>query len=142
MDFGEKFSSRSKCFIPSKLMKACTNRSGWNSQEPISHAYQKMMKEKWGRSFGNISFIWDGDLYNGNQVSTLKAMINDLKKRWMGVTAYYINRDERRTPLISYYFGTEESGWAVYAGSSTELSKKIIESHRKHLKNIIAKYIK
>jgi hypothetical protein len=28
MDFGEKFSSRSKCFIPSKLMKACTNRSG------------------------------------------------------------------------------------------------------------------
>lgn len=145
MNFWEKFSSRTKCMIPSKLMKACTTRSGGNSQEPISYAYQKMMKmmkERWWRSFGNISFIGDGDLYNWNQVSTLRTMIQDFKKRWMGVTAYYINRDERRTPLISYYFWSEEDGWAVYAGSSQELSKKIIESHRKHLKNIITKYVK
>ncbi len=145
MNFGEKFSSRSKCLIPSKLMKACTTRSWGNSQEPISYAYQKMMKmmkEKGGRSFGNVSFIGDGDLYNGNQMPELKSMLGDLKKRWMGVTAYYINRNERKTPLITYYFWTEESGGAVYAGDSEELSKKIIESHRKHLKNVIAKYIK
>lgn len=145
MDFDEKFSSRGKCLIPSKLMKACTSRSWGNSQEPISYTYNKMlkmMKEKWGRSFGNISFIGDGDLYEFQEVPSLKAMIQDLKKKWFGVTAYYINREERRMPLITYYFGNESDGWAIYAWDSQELSKKIIESHRKHLKNIIKKFIK
>jgi len=39
------------------------------------------MKKKGGKSFGNISFIGDGDLYNFNQVPALKAMIGDLKKQ-------------------------------------------------------------
>lgn len=145
MDFGEKFSSRTKCMIPSKLMKACTTRSWGNSQEPITYAYQKMMrmmKEKWGRSFGNVSFIGDGDLLNGSQDTSLRSMIQDMKKRGLGVTAYYINRDERKMPLISYYFWEERDGWTVYASDSGNLSTKVIESHRKHLKNVISKYVK
>jgi hypothetical protein len=145
MNFGEKFSSKNKCVIPSKLMRACTTRSWGNSQEPISYGYDKMMrrmKETWWRSFGNVSFIGDGDLLNGTQNTSLRAMIQDMKKRGFGVTAYYINKEERKMPLISYYFWNEENGWAVYAGDSQELSKKIIESHRKHLKNVIAKYVK
>lgn len=145
MTFWEKFSSRGKCLIPSKLMRACTTRSWGNSQEPISYVYtnmKKLFKQRGGKSFGNISFIGDGDLYGFQQLPTLKAMIDDLKKTWFGVTAYYINREERKMPLISYYFGTEENGWAIYAGDTKELSSKIIESHRKHLKNSINKYIK
>jgi hypothetical protein len=31
-------------------------------------------------------------------------MINELKKQGMGITAYYINKDESKMPLIEYYF--------------------------------------
>lgn len=144
MSFGETFSAR-RTRIPSKLMRAATSRSGWNSQEPITHVYYNMrenMKKKWGRSFWNISFIGDGDLYNHNQVPTLKAMIDDLKKQWMGVTAYYINQNERKMPLIQYYFGTPEGGNAIYAKDSDDLSSKIIGNHKTKLNLLIRKYLK
>ena len=134
MSFGEKFSSKWKCTIPSKLIRAA-HQSGCNSREPISYVYQNMLKQfkqhRW-TSFWNISFIWDWDLYNWNQVPQLKAMIEDLKKRWFWVTAYYINNS--RSSLIDYYFGRPEDGGAVYAWDSGELSKKIIEAHKTHLK--------
>ena len=142
MSFGEKFSSKWKCLIPSKLIRAA-HVSWWNSREPISFVYQNMLKQfkqHRGKSFGNVSFIWDGDLYSGSQRPDLKAMIDDLKKRWFGVTAYYIN--DRRSTLIEYYFGTPQDGGAVYAWDSNELSKKIIESHKTHLKKKINKYTK
>jgi len=143
MTFGETFSDR-KTHIPSKLMKASTTRSGWNSQEPITHVYYQMkdaMKKKGGKSFGNISFIGDGDLYNFNQVPALKAMIGDLKKQWMGVTAYYINKEQSKMPLIEYYFGKPEDGNAIYAKDSSDLSAKIIGNHKTKLNLLIKKYL-
>lgn len=142
MSFGEKFSSKGKCLIPSKLIRAA-HVSWWNSREPISYVYQNMLKQfkknRW-KSFGNISFIWDWDLYSGIKIHELKAMIDDLKKRWFGVTAYYIN--SRWSSLIDYYFGRPEDGGAVYAWDSKELSKEIIEAHKTHLKKKIKKYTK
>lgn len=142
MSFWEKFSSKWKCTIPARLIRAA-HVSWWNSREPITYVYQNMLKQfkqhRW-TSFGNVSFIWDGDLYNWNAMPQLKAMIEDLKKRWFGVTAYYINNG--RSNLIQYYFGTPQDGGAVYAWDSGELSKKIIEAHKTHLKKKIRKYIK
>lgn len=142
MSFWEKFSSKWKCTIPARLIRAA-HKSWWNSMEPISYVYQNMLKQfkkhRW-TSFGNVSFIWDGDLYSGTQRPDLKAMIEDLKKRWFGVTAYYIN--DGWSNLIQYYFGTPQDGGAVYAWDSGELSKKIIEAHKTHLKKKIRKYIK
>ena len=142
MSFGEKFSSKKKCSIPARLMRSA-HKSGGNSKEPISYVYQNMLKQykknRW-KSFWNISFIWDGDLYSWMQRSDLKAMIDDLKNRWFGVTAYYIN--DTRSRLIDYYFGSEADGWAVYAWSSKELSKEIVEAHKTHLKKKIKKYMK
>ena len=144
MTFWEKFSSKWKCKIPSKLMRAA-HVSWWNSREPISYVYQNMLSQlrkcQW-TSFGNISFIWDWDLYNFNQIPQLKAMIDDLKKRKFWVTAYYINQEWRKMPLIEYYFWTPEDWWAVYAWDAADLSKKIIESHRTHLKKKINRFIK
>ena len=142
MSFGEKFSSKKRCSIPARLMRAA-HQSWGNSREPISYVYQNMLKQykknRW-KSFGNISFIWDGDLYSWMQRPELKAMIDDLKRRWFGVTAYYIN--DSRSRLIDYYFGSESDWWAVYARSSKELSKEIIEAHKTHLKKKIRKYMK
>ena len=142
MTFWEKFSSKKKCSIPSRLMRAA-HQSWGNSREPISYVYQNMLKQykknRW-KSFGNISFIWDGDLYSWMQRPELKAMIEDLKRRWFGVTAYYIN--DSRSRLIDYYFGSESDWWAVYAWSSKDLSKEIIEAHKTHLKKKIKKYMK
>lgn len=144
MTFGETFSDR-KTRIPSKLMRWATSRSWGNSQEPITHVYSKMkerMKQVGGKSFGNISFIGDGDLYNGNQIPTLKAMLEDLKRQWMWVTAYYINKEERKMPLIEYYFGSAVDGNAIYAKDSSDLSQKIITNHRSKLSLLIKKYLK
>lgn len=142
MSFWEKFSSKWKCLIPSKLMRAAYDWWG-NSQEPISYVYDtmlKMLKKKKWRSFGNISFIGDWDLYNFEKVPELKAKIDDLKKRGFWVTAYYIN--DERTPLLWYYFWENEWEDVVYARWCKELSKNIIESHRKHLRLKIWKYMK
>jgi len=142
MSFWEKFSSKWKCTIPARLIRAA-HKSWWNSMEPISYVYQNMLKQfkkHRGTSFGNVSFIWDGDLYNWTARPDLKAMIEDLKTRWFGVTAYYINNG--RSNLIQYYFGTPQDGGAVYAWDSGELSKKIIEAHKTHLKKKIKKYVK
>jgi hypothetical protein len=142
MSFWEKFSSKKKCSIPARLMRAA-HQSWGNSREPISYVYQNMLKQykknRW-KSFGNVSFIWDGDLYSWMQRPELKAMIEDLKRRWFGLTAYYIN--DSRSRLIDYYFGSQADWWAVYAWSSKELSKEIIEAHKTHLKKKIKKYMK
>jgi hypothetical protein len=103
---------------------------------------KKKLKESWGKSFGNISFIGDGDLYNFNQVPQLKAMINELKKQGMGITAYYINNEERKMPLIEYYFWPPEEGNTIYAKDSPDLSQKIIGNHRTKLSLLIRKYLK
>lgn len=142
MSFWEKFSSKWKCLIPSKLMRAAYDWCG-NSQEPISYVYDtmiKMLKKKRWKSFGNISFIGDWDLYNFEKIPELKAKIDDLKKRGFWVTAYYINNE--RTPLLWYYFWENEWEDVVYARWCKELSKNIIESHRKHLRLKIGKYMK
>lgn len=142
MSFGEKFSSKWKCSIPARLMRAA-HVSWWNSREPISYVYQNMVnqlrKRQW-KSFGNISFIWDWDLYNGYERPDLKAMIDNLKSRGFWVTAYYINNS--RSDLIDYYFGNPENGGAVYAWNSKDLAKKIIEAHKTHLMKKIKRYIK
>lgn len=143
MSFWEKFSSKGKCLIPSKLMRAVHSWWWWNSQEPISYVYDtmlKMMKKKKWKSFGNISFIGDWDLYQFEKIPLLKAKIDDLRKRWFWVTAYYIN--DRWTPLLWYYFGEKEWEEVVYARWCKELSKSIIESHRKHLQGKIRKFMK
>jgi hypothetical protein len=144
MTFGETFSDR-RTQIPSKLMRAASTRSWWNSQEPITHVYHSMkdrMKKAGGKAFGNISFIGDGDLYQFNQVPTLKSMIDGLKKQWMGVTAYYINQNQTKMPLIEYYFGKPEDGNAIYAKDSPDLSAKVIGNHKTKLNLLIRKYIK
>ena len=143
MSFWETFSDR-KTHIPSKLMRAYRGRAGGNSQEPITHVYTTMkerMRQLWWKSFGNISFIGDGDLYNFQQVPQLKAMIDDLKKEWMWVTAYYINNNERKMPLIEYYFGNVQDGNAVYAKDTKDLSAKIIGNHKTRLNLLIKKYL-
>ena len=115
----------------------------WNSQEPISYVYDtmlKMLKKKRWKSFGNISFIGDWDLYQFQGLPELKAKIDDLKKRWFWVTAYYINNE--RTPLLWYYFWEKEWEDVVYARWCKDLSKNIIESHRRHLKGKIDQYMK
>ena len=141
MQFGEKFSSKWRCLIPSKLMRAAHDW-GWNSQEPISYVYDimmKMMKKKKWKSFGNISFIGDWDLYSFQEIPSLKAKINDFKKNWFWVTAYYIN--DKKTPLLWYYFWEKEWEDVVYAKWCQELSQNIIESHKKHLKMKIRRYM-
>lgn len=144
MRFGEKFSSKWKCNIPAKLIRAIHTLSwGCNSSEPISYVYQNMMnqlkKHHW-KSFGNISFIWDWDLYSGTKRPDLKDMIDRLKQSGFWVTAYYIN--DSWSNLIDYYFGKPEDWGAVYALDSKELAMKIIEAHKTHLKKKIKKYIK
>ena len=142
MSFGEKFSSKRKCLIPSKLIRAA-HISWWNSREPISYVYQNMLrqfkKNRW-KSFWNISFIWDWDLCNGQKRSDLKAMIEDLRHRGFWVTAYYINT--RWSDLFEYHFGIPEGWGTIYAWDARELSKEIIEAHKTHLKKKIKKYTK
>ena len=142
MSFGEKFSSKWKCTIPSKLIRAA-HVSWWNSMEPISYVYQSMLKQfkknRW-KSFGNISFIWDWDLCNGQRRNDLKSMIDDLRHRGFWVTAYYINN--AWSNLLEYHFWVPEGWGTVYAWDSKELSKEIIEAHKTHLKKKINKYIK
>ena len=142
MSFGEKFSSKRKCLIPSKLIRAA-HISWWNSREPISYVYQNMLrqfkKNRW-KSFGNISFIWDWDLCNGQRRDDLRAMINDLRHRGFWVTAYYINT--RWSDLFEYHFGIPEGWGTIYAWDARELSKEIIEAHKTHLKKKIKKYTK
>lgn len=65
---------------------------------------KRKMRELGGKSFGNISFIGDGDLYQFQQIPKLKGLIQDLKRSGMGVTAYYINNAKEKMPLIEYYF--------------------------------------
>ena len=144
MSFGEQFSNRSTK-IPSTLMRVVTTGSWWNSQEPMTYTYSTMkrkMKELGGKSFGNISFIGDGDLYQFQEIPQLKLLIQDLKKSGMGVTAYYINNSQQKMPLINYYFGSPEDGGAVYAKDVEDLSSKIVNAHRTHLSRIISKFIK
>ena len=142
MSFGEKFSSKWKCTIPSKLIRAA-HVSWWNSREPISYVYQNMLKQfkknRW-KSFGNISFIWDWDLCNGQRRNDLKSMIDDLRHRGFWVTAYYINNTWSN--LLEYHFWIPEEWGTIYAWNSKELSKEIIEAHKTHLKKKINKYIK
>ena len=142
MSFGEKFSSKWKCLIPSKLIRAA-HVSWWNSREPISYVYQNMLKQfkknRW-KSFWNISFIWDWDLYNWQERSDLKVMIEELRKRGFWVTAYYVNNEWSR--LLEYHFWTPEGWGTVYAWNSKELSKEIIEAHKTHLRKKIKKYMK
>lgn len=143
MTFGEKFSNRTTK-IPSKLMKIATGGAGGNSQEPITYTYTVMkrkMKELGGKSFGNISFIGDGDLCQFQEIPALKALIQDLKRSGMGVTAYYINNTKEKMPLINYYFWSPEDGGAVYARDVQDLSSKIVNSHRTRLSHIISKFI-
>jgi hypothetical protein len=142
MSFGEKFSSKWKCTIPSRLIRAA-HESWWNSREPISYVYQNMIKQfkknRW-KSFWNISFIWDWDLCNGQRRNDLRAMIEDLRHRGFWVTAYYINN--RWSDLLEYHFWKTEDWWTIYAWDSKELSKEIIEAHKTHLKKKIKKYTK
>lgn len=142
MSFGEKFSSKWKCTIPSKLIRAA-HESWWNSREPISYVYQNMLKQfkknRW-KSFWNISFIWDWDLCNWQERADLKAMIEDLRRRGFWVTAYYVNN--RWSRLFEYHFWIPEGWGTIYAWDSKELSKEIIEAHKTHLKKKIKKYTK
>ena len=142
MSFGEKFSSKWKCTIPSKLIRAA-HWWWWNSREPISYVYQNMLKQfkknRW-KSFWNISFIWDWDLCNGQRRNDLKAMIEDLRHRGFWVTAYYINN--RWSDLLEYHFWKPSDWGTIYAWNSNELSKEIIEAHKTHLKKKIKKYMK
>ncbi len=144
MSFGEQFSNRSTK-IPSNLMRIATSGGGWNSQEPMTYVYstmKKKMRDMGGKSFGNISFIGDGDLYSFQEIPALKALIQDLKKSWFGVTAYYVNNAKEKMPLIEYYFWSPEDGGAVYAKDVADLSQKIVNSHRTRLLHIITKFIK
>lgn len=144
MSFGEQFSNRTTK-IPSTLMRIATGGGWWNSQEPMTYVYSTMkrkMKDLGGKSFGNISFIGDGDLYQFQEIPELRWLIQELRRSWMGVTAYYINNSEKKMPLINYYFGSPEDGWAVYAGDVQDLSSKIVNSHRTRLSHIISKFIK
>ncbi len=144
MNFGDQFSDR-MTKIPSKLMRAYTARSWGNSQEPITYVYHKMkerMKQLGGKSFGNVSFIGDGDLYSFQQIPALKAMIDDLKKQNMWVTAYYINQSETKMPLIEYYFWPPTAWATIYAKDSPDLSSKIINNHKTKLNLLIKKYLK
>lgn len=144
MTFDEKFSDRTTK-IPSKLMRIATGGGWGNSQEPMTYAYSVMkrkMKELGGKSFGNVSFIGDGDLYQFQQIPELRALIQDLRRSWMGVTAYYINNAKEKMPLIEYYFWSPQDGGAVYAGDVQDLSNKIVTAHRTRLSHIISKFLK
>ena len=142
MSFGEKFSSKWKCTIPSRLIRAA-HESWWNSREPISYVYQNMIKQfkknRW-KSFWNISFIWDWDLCNWQERADLKAMIEDLRHRGFWVTAYYVSN--RWSRLFECHFWIPEGWGTIYAWDSKELSKEIIEAHKTHLKKKIKKYTK
>jgi len=59
----------------------------------------------------------------------------------MGVTAYYINKEQSKMPLIEYYFGKPEDGNAIYAKDSSDLSAKIIGNHKTKLNLLIKKYL-
>ncbi|MEI6118100.1 MAG: hypothetical protein WCP92_02325 [bacterium] len=49
----------------------------------MTYVYSTMkrkMKELGGKSFGNISFIGDGDLYQFQEIPALRGLIQELKR--------------------------------------------------------------
>lgn len=145
MSFGEKFSAKKRNNIPSRLMRAAQESGGTNIWEPLAYTMKSMKnysKKNNLKSFGNISFLWDGEPVSWLQWEWLKSLIREIRKTWFGLTAYYINGSQQNRWKLEWYFWDEESGWTVLVLSIQELTEKLISSYNANLKHIIKRYTK
>lgn len=145
MEFGEKFSDRKRNNIPSRLMRAVMKSGGTDIGQPLTYTLESMKRyaRKNGmKSFGNISFLGDGEPTNGLRDSWLKALITEIRKSGFGLTAYYINGSSQRMDGLESYFGSKESGGTVTVPNVKELTDKLIGAYNENLRKVIKKYMK
>ncbi|EKE27731.1 MAG: hypothetical protein ACD_3C00163G0003 [uncultured bacterium (gcode 4)] len=143
MEFGEKFSERWKCLIPSKLMRSVMKNWWTDIGKPLSYAFNTMReysKKNWLKSFWNISFIGDWRPTDWLRWASLKWLINQIRSAGYWLTAYYINWSDQDVWELQEYFWSEESWWTIVVPNVKELSWKLIWSYNKNLRKIIAKY--
>lgn len=145
MEFGETFSSKKKNNIPSRLMRAVMKSDGTDIGQPLTYTFsamKKYAKKIWGKAFGNISFLGDGEPTDGLKDSPLQMLIEEIRNEGFGLTAYYINGSSQQRNELQKYFGSEESWGTVIVPNVKELTEKLIGSYNANLKKIIKKYVK
>nr|MDD3720710.1 transglutaminase domain-containing protein [Candidatus Gracilibacteria bacterium] len=143
MEFGEKFSDKRKNNIPSRLMRAIMKSGGTDIGQPLSYVFESMKRyarKNGQKSFGNISFLGDGEPTNGLKDSVLKALIKQIRGQNFGLTAYYINGSSQNISGLQEYFGDETSGGTVVVRNVSELTEKLIGAYNENLRKIIKRY--
>ncbi len=145
MTFGENFSDRKKCHIPSKLMRAVQKSWGTNIGEPLSYTYTNMKEyaRKNGHdSFWNITFLGDGKPISWLMWDALKQLITTIRKDGFWLTAYYINGSKQHMNELQQYFWTTESWWTVLVDNLSNLTKQVIGNYNNNLRKIVNRYTK
>lgn len=142
MDFGEKFSDKRKCSVPSRLMRALEKSWGTNISAPLTYTWQAMKDErrkKWWSHFGNITFIGDGEPQSWLTGWALTGLIDQMRKDGFGMTAYYIwwwRKDE-----LEWYFWKTETGWTIIVPNISELTPALIAFYNTWLKKTLRRFI-
>ncbi len=143
MDFGEKFSDKRKCSVPSRLMRALEKSSGTNISAPLTYTWQAMKDErrkKWWTHFGNITFIGDGEPQSWLTGWALTGLIEAMRKDGFGITAYYIwwwRNDE-----LEWYFWKTETWWTIIVPNISELTPALITSYNNWLRKTLRRFIR
>jgi hypothetical protein len=126
-------------------MRALQKSGGTNIGEPLAYtlwemeAYRRKTKQK---SFGNISFIGDGRPLSWLKWAWLTALVDEIRNKWYGLTAYYIGWSSQDKWELEWYFGKEQDWWTVIVSDIWQLTQKLIWSYNKGLRNVIRKYSK
>ncbi len=145
MNFWEKFSDKKKNNIPSRLMRAVMKNWWTDIWKPLTYTLENMKKysrKNWKKSFWNISFLWDGEPSDWLTWNWLKTLIQEIKKSWFWLTAYYINWSNQSSSWLQDYFGSIDSWQTIIVQNIEELTWKLISSYNENLRNIIKKYSK
>ena len=126
-------------------MKA-VQKSWWtNIWEPLSYTYASMKdyaRENGNATFGNITFLWDWSPNWWLRGQELTNLINQIRKDGFGLTAYYINWSWQNMSELEQYFGSQDSWWTIVVPNVADLTKEVIWSYNKNLKQIVARYAK
>ena len=143
MSFWEKFSSTMDNNIPSKLMRAALKSGGTDMWAPLSFTLESMKeksRKKRNKSFGNISFLWDGEPQSWLRWKELNTLIDEIRGQWFGLTAYYIHGSDQEKKELEWYFWSEKSWWTIVVWEISELKEKLIWSYNTNLRRIIKRY--
>ncbi len=145
MAFGEVFTDKRLNTVPSRLMRALQNSWGTDIGQPLAYTLWKLedyKKKTKKQSFWNISFIGDGTPISGLKWEWLKSLINEIRNKWYGLTAYYIGWSNQDKTELEWYFWNEQKGWTIIVPDIWQLKQKLIWSYNTGLRNIIRKYTK